>query len=231
MLSYHNDPLVKQKYIARFATHRAADAVIQGTGFANGRGCFVGCTLNEYNHYAFPKELGWPIWLAYCADSIFEGLPKSLAPQFGTDLLEAVPVGVDLEPLKWMLAVARMDRLIEQQELLDYPELDKVLSTLHSAKKYASGMLQHNGDIECKDLKCFVRSYRHDSSYLQRSGEYAKQSAFCISESTKGMWPYRSMGSAASSFFWFRLVRSLDNNIAPYQDEHDALFKALRELK
>lgn len=98
--AYHGDPAVKAKYVQRFAAHREADQVIQGTGFKNGRGCFVGCTLDAYQHDRFPVELGWPAWLALLADTIFEGLSKAEAPQFGTDLLEAVPVGVDLEPVK-----------------------------------------------------------------------------------------------------------------------------------
>ena len=109
MLAYHNDPAVKAKYTQRFAAHRAADEVIQGTGFDNGRGCFVGCTLDNYNHSRFPAELGWPEWLAHLADTIFEGIPKAEAPSFGTDLLEAVKVGVNLEPVRsrFLLAVQR----------------------------------------------------------------------------------------------------------------------------
>ena len=114
MLSYHNDPAVKQKYIARFATHRAADEVTQGLGFENGRGCFVGCTLDNYNHSRFPVELGWPEWLARLADCIFEGLSKEEAPQFGTDLLEAVPIGFDLSNLRWKLAILRGDKSLER---------------------------------------------------------------------------------------------------------------------
>lgn len=97
MKAYHNDPAVKAKYVERFAKHRAADEVIQGTGFDNGRGCFVGCTLDAYKHDRFPTELGWPEWLARLADTIFEGVPKEAAPQFGTDLLEAVRPGAELE--------------------------------------------------------------------------------------------------------------------------------------
>ena len=118
LLSYHGDPLVKAKYIARFAAHRSADEVIQGKGFIEGRGCFVGCTLDAYDHSRFPSELGWPMWLAYLADTIFEGLPKTEAAQFGTDLLETVPVGVNLKAVenRFLLALqlrslARITRL------------------------------------------------------------------------------------------------------------------------
>ena len=31
------------------------------------------------NHNRVPAELGWPLWLAYAEDSIFESLPDDLA--------------------------------------------------------------------------------------------------------------------------------------------------------
>ena len=118
--AYHGDPAVKAKYVARFAEHRAADAVIQGHGYEDGHGCFVGCTLQDYDHSRFPIELGWPEWLARLADTIFEGLPKAEAPQFGTDLLNAVPVGADLDAIKgpFLLSIQRrnLDRLKDNTE-------------------------------------------------------------------------------------------------------------------
>jgi len=109
--------------VARFAAHRAADEVIQGTGFDDEtqHGCFVGCTLNDYNHKAFETELGWPEWLARLADAIFEGLDAKGAAQFGSDLLEAVPVGVDLDPVRWQLAIGRHSRQIEELKNNPWP--------------------------------------------------------------------------------------------------------------
>ena len=135
MLSYHNDHNIKAKYQARFAAHRAADDVIQGTGYENGRGCFVGCTLENYDHSRFPVELGWPEWLAHLADKIFEGIPSAEAPQFGTDLLESVPVGVDLESVKHYLTIRRMDRLIELQTNSTYPAITEVIAALTLVKR------------------------------------------------------------------------------------------------
>jgi hypothetical protein len=119
LLAYHNDPAVKARYQARFAEHRAADQVVQGTVFENGRGCFVGCTLHAYDHSRFPIELGWPEWLAHLADAIFEGLPRTEAPQFGTDLLAAVPVGADLDRAKVPFLLALQERSLNR--LADAP--------------------------------------------------------------------------------------------------------------
>lgn len=101
LIAYHGDPLVKALYQSRFEQHRRMDAVIQRTGYnEEGRGCLVGCTLEAYDHGRFPIELGWPEWLAELADDLFEGVSKESAPQFGSDLLEAAPVGADLEPVR-----------------------------------------------------------------------------------------------------------------------------------
>lgn len=133
MLAYHNNSSVKSLYVNRFAAHRKADEVIQGQSFKNGRGCFVGCTLNEYSHDRFPVELGWPKWLAHLADTIFEGVPKSEAPQFGTDLLDAVEIGVDLEPLKNKFLICVQRRNLARLEGNDAPYAVQVRAAIEQA--------------------------------------------------------------------------------------------------
>ena len=45
MLSFHGDESIKEKYLSRVKHHREMDNIIQGTGWQNGKGCSVGCTL------------------------------------------------------------------------------------------------------------------------------------------------------------------------------------------
>jgi hypothetical protein len=113
MLSYHNDPAVKAKYIARMQAHMDADELIRGTGYNNGRGCAIGCILNKYQHTAFPKELGLPVWLAHFVDHLFENLPDGQHITFPLELLQAIPIGVDVEPVKHRLAILRLTPLAE----------------------------------------------------------------------------------------------------------------------
>lgn len=39
MLSFHNDPAIKAKYVARLEEHHRLDQIIQGTGYDGSRGC------------------------------------------------------------------------------------------------------------------------------------------------------------------------------------------------
>jgi len=98
--AYHGNAAIKAKYIARMKAHIAADELIQGTGFENGKGCAVGCTLDNYDHGRYPIELDAPEVLAYLQDAIFEGLPSDEAKAFPLAFLEAIKEGADLS-LVW----------------------------------------------------------------------------------------------------------------------------------
>lgn len=99
LLSFHNDPAIKEKYLNRLYLHYKADEIIQGTYWQNGKGCAVGCTVHSRSHESYESELGIPRVLAYLEDGIFEGLPNEKAKEFPIQFLEAIPVGVDLEPV------------------------------------------------------------------------------------------------------------------------------------
>ena len=120
MKAFRGDPAVKEKYLARLKAHHAADEIIQGTGYDGSHGCAVGCTLNKYDHLAYEHELGLPQWLARLEDRIFEGLPAVEAQRFAVDFLEAVPVGANVDKVRWHLAIQRhtqaRDSLLKNKE-------------------------------------------------------------------------------------------------------------------
>ena len=173
MLSYQGSKEIKQKFIDRFAAHRAADEVIQGTGFDNGRGCFIGCTMNAYDHEAFANQIG-PLWLAYLADKIFEGIPKSEAAQFGTDLLAAIPEGMDLDIVRPILGVARMDRLIKLHKDCDKYGL---LDALTQVKQLHEREITKTADSAAYSAAYSAARSAAYSAYLARSADSAARSA------------------------------------------------------
>jgi len=113
--AYHGDPAIKAKYLDRVRAHAAADALTQGVGWKNGKGCAIGCTLEAYDHSRYPIELGLPEWLARLEDAIFEGLSHAEAMTWPESFLEAIHPGADLEPVRHKLALRRIDRLIALQ--------------------------------------------------------------------------------------------------------------------
>ena len=127
LISYHADPALKAALVIEIGKHEQADQIIKGTyGSINGqwRGCAIGCSLRSLNimkqqtdpnrrtgdHDRFPKELGWPLWLAHIEDTIFENLPDALAKTWPRRIAEAIPVGAVIDEmvlakiLRWMLA-------------------------------------------------------------------------------------------------------------------------------
>jgi len=101
MLAFHNDPKIKAQFLRRVRAHAAADEIIKGKYWEDGKGCAVGCTLHASNHAAYETELGLPISLAYLEDRIFEGLPNGEAKQFPAAFLSAIKPGADLSRVSW----------------------------------------------------------------------------------------------------------------------------------
>lgn len=97
LIAFHGSPAIKEKYLARIRAHVAADELIHGTGWKNGKGCAVGCTLNAYDHAAYETELGIPIALAYLEDNLFEAMRNGESKTWPERFLQGIQVGADLE--------------------------------------------------------------------------------------------------------------------------------------
>lgn len=253
MLSYQGKPEVKACFEARFAAHRAADEVIQGTGYENGRGCFIGCTMNAYDHEAFANQIG-PLWLGYLADAIFEGLPKLEALQFGSDLLAAIPVGVDLEPIRHRVAIARIDRLIALQQAA----LGKTTMDINTVINEALGALSAVRRCHEAELGSLVCDWSAAWSVADSAAQSAESAAWAAARSAESAaraaaWSAaRAADSAAWSVAWSaaraeeaaaksaaesaawsvaRAARAAEEaaRAAAFQQERDVLLRALRE--
>lgn len=194
MLSFHNDEKVKQKYIERIKKHKEADAIIQGTGWENGRGCAVGCTLENYDHSRYPIELGLPEWLAHLEDAIFEGLEKKDALEWPLKFLESIPIGVDVENVKHRLAIYRMDNLIKLQE--------KLLEENKNIKDvFEEGILYINIVKKCHETE--LNQNHCDWSDARSTDELAALSDERSENCSAGMsWAFSSALSAARSAAW-----------------------------
>jgi hypothetical protein len=94
MLSFHNEQSTKDKYLSRVRAHQKADNLIRGTGWEGGKGCAVGCTLENYDHSQYPVELGIPEWLARVEDTLFEGMSEKKSHTWPEKFLEAIPLGI-----------------------------------------------------------------------------------------------------------------------------------------
>ena len=116
MLSYHSDPKLKAQALEEMREHQRLDHLEKGIyGFGldpnhpDFRGCMIGCLGGQNTHYGVFDRFGFPLALCHLFDATFEELPEPAHIAFTTDALEAIPVGVDLDPVvdrlvRWMLA-------------------------------------------------------------------------------------------------------------------------------
>jgi len=65
-------------HIQRMTDHIEADELVRGIGFEDGKGCFIGCTFDRYDHEHAAKTTGVPEWLWYLADELHENMSRSV---------------------------------------------------------------------------------------------------------------------------------------------------------
>jgi hypothetical protein len=118
MLSFHGQREVKEFYLKRARGHHEADEIVKGKYWENGKGCAVGCLIHSGDHERFPELLGWPEWLARLIDTLFENLPNELAKEWPVQVVDAVPVGADLAPVKWRFCSFLMQENLDRVESL-----------------------------------------------------------------------------------------------------------------
>ena len=96
MQAFHNDPAIKEFYLARIRAHQAADEIIHGQYWKNGKGCAVGCSVHSGDHKAYELELGIPRIVARLEDGIFERLRSPDDIPWPEQFLLSISVGADL---------------------------------------------------------------------------------------------------------------------------------------
>lgn len=132
--SYKNDQNLKDMFLEEIVKHRKADQILQGTygKTVDGKwkGCAVGCSIHSLNirlkknydtddHSVYEKALGVPEWLARLEDTIFEGLSAEEAKLWPEKFAKAIPVGVNLEPIKWRFSAYLLKENIDRVLSLD----------------------------------------------------------------------------------------------------------------
>ena len=186
MKSFHNDPKIKEKYLNRLKAHAEADELIQGEGWRDGKGCAVGCTLENYNHARYEKELGIPEWMARLYDCIFEGLPNDKAKVFAIKFLQSVPVGVDLNPIKWKFPCFVLKENIERvmSLTLDKKLKEQVVSSIRQCLSvHKSAILNGAWNYSTRSLAWSAADSAAESVRVARSTLVAESAADSAAES------------------------------------------------
>ena len=96
MLSYHNDPKIKEEILRQLQAHYDHDEIVHGTYWHLGKGCAVGCTIYSNEHAEYEERFGIPQVLAHLEDRIFEGLENKDAKRWPLLFMLAIPIGADL---------------------------------------------------------------------------------------------------------------------------------------
>ena len=192
MLSFHNDPAIKAKYLARAIAQRKAGGMTQDEKCKKGKGCVDECTVENHAHCIYPSAIGLPEWLAYFEDVIFQQLSPEDDVLWPERFLAAIPVGVNLEKIRHVLSIKRLNKLIELQlkNKKSSPALEKIISDVIAALD----LVKKCHEAELKGDDCDLVTAKNAAILAENAAEF--------SETPAGMSAAMAAHSALCSATW-----------------------------
>ena len=100
-IAFKDTTITKPAILRQLRAHAAADQIVKGRYWQNGKGCAVGCTIHSSKHAEYESRFGIPQMLARLEDCIFEGLPNDKAKAWPVRFMSAVQPGTDLSCVGW----------------------------------------------------------------------------------------------------------------------------------
>jgi hypothetical protein len=98
--AFYNKPELKSQAIAEMQAHIAADQLVKGQYWEDGKGCFIGCAVGEKGvghwHDTFEELYNIDKRLAKLFDALFEGLPNERSMRWPIEVYTAIQVGADV---------------------------------------------------------------------------------------------------------------------------------------
>lgn len=185
MKAFHNNLDIKHKFLERVRAHRKADRLIQGTGWEDGKGCAIGCTLENYDHSLYPTELGIPEWLAMLEDNIFEGLPNDKAMMWPERFLAAINTGADLEKVKTPFLIYALEQTIGYMDACEFDQeaSPDVVKAIEGSKAVVLEMIRcHRDGSDLAAAGAAESAARSAAGAAESTAESAAMAAWSVYE-------------------------------------------------
>jgi len=107
--AFHNDPTIKDKMLRSAIAHRRGDTFVQGLGeyFEEGKGCHLGCAVMSVTgkrgnwHRQFSDLVNCHPEISNLQEYFFESLPMQKDRLWSESVIDAMPVGADLDRGYW----------------------------------------------------------------------------------------------------------------------------------
>ena len=105
--AFHSDIRLRERILSRIKQLLDAQIIEQGQApTEDGSRALISNVLryrSSENYTKFSKAVDFPEWVTICYESLFESLPEKSANKWAIDFLQFMPVGVDLNMLKFRL--------------------------------------------------------------------------------------------------------------------------------
>lgn len=233
MKAFHGDPKIKEEYLTRVRAHAAADEIVKGRFWENGKGCAVGCTIHGSKHSDYEILLGIPVELAYLEDSLFESISTIKAKKWPELFLQSIAVGADLSLVYSKFAVSVLGD--KKRGCLLFANIERTRSAIHTVialhqKKMAGEIISpETWDAAADAAKSSYTLSSSDSNVIDAHASYSAFYAASCADAPA----LRSVivpASCAAASFGINTTKSYEDIIRAYLSERKKHFKWMADL-
>jgi len=244
MQTFHNDKLQKKKYLSLYSQAKKEGRLIRGSYFYKDtkQGCFVGLAVQSSDHQRFSNESQIPEWLIRLGETLFENLPTKTYLGYPEALIQAIPVGKDIEIVKHQIAEFCLTKICKNT---DHPTIQTAMKTIISLHQRCTEKgISSVSEDDWSAAESAARSAAESAELSARSAaESAARSVAWSAESVawsaeSAAWSARSVAWSAESAAWsaWSAARSAAESArsarsAAYQKMADKLLELLRKVQ
>ena len=197
MLAFTNTLRTHAETLAEMRAHIAADELVKGRYWQDGKGCAVGCMTKSSDHSLYEPMFGIPKMIAGLEDCIFERLENGEAKAWPIQFLEAIRPGADLSLvapkfMHWML-------VDPEHGVARFNNDASIINVARLWQRVVDGDMPTSEDWSAWSARS-ARSAWSAWSAAWSAAESAAWSARSAAESAA--WSARSAWSAARSAAW-----------------------------
>jgi hypothetical protein len=200
--------------LAEVDQHIAADAVIQGDYWKNGRGCSIGCLAHSDDATVLQERFGIPLALVRICEDIFEALPADDAKVFFAEIPRAIGRdGKDLSRVHWQFLAAELRALptvpAEIQAVIDpvIAGMDMLASGQPWDKDTAARAAAYAANTAARAAAYAANTAARAAAYAANAAAYVARAAYAAADAARAAYAADAANAARAAYAAYDTAR------------------------
>lgn len=226
MLTYNNDPAVKQMYVDRMKADGREWCSIHGYNYAK---FGYDYTNFGYDYTNFGREIA-PEWVARLGDTLLENSSEQASANIELRILEEIPVGADISHLEIKMKIFILNQSKSIVESVDRPDCEIKTRVLHAINQCIDVQAREPSDEELRSARLAATNARPSKWGVMSLSFAASSAAWTTDRSVRSVSLSAVYASLAAAWATGEVYEAGEAKAAIFDAQAEYLLKILSEI-